>query len=87
MATNSKITRQVTSNIEEKILCAYQNLSGNWQIAKITNIPHYYWEKVVLPGQKIVFQTSAKAKLAIFSAENITTILVDTIPCQKLKLN
>ncbi|MBW4534354.1 MAG: DUF1830 domain-containing protein [Pleurocapsa minor HA4230-MV1] len=87
MNINSKITRNITNELDKKILCAYQNLSSNWQIIKITNIPNYYWEKAVLPGQKIVFITSIKAILKIFSADNITAILIDNISCQKLKIN
>ncbi|MGL6342435.1 MAG: DUF1830 domain-containing protein [Waterburya sp.] len=87
MNINSKITRNITNELDKKILCAYQNLSSNWQIIKITNIPNYYWEKAVLPGQKIVFITSIKAVLKIFSADNITAILIDNISCQKLKIN
>ena len=84
---NSKISQKFTSNIEDQVRCSYHNLSSNWQIIKITDMPNYYWEKVVFPGEKISFKGSIKANLKIFSAKNITAILIDTIPCQKLKTN
>ncbi|MBW4534331.1 MAG: DUF1830 domain-containing protein [Pleurocapsa minor HA4230-MV1] len=87
MNINSKITRNIANELDEKTLCAYQNLSSNWQIVKITNLPNYYWERAVLPGQKIIFVTSIKAILKVFSAENITAILIDNIPCDRLKIN
>ena len=82
---NSKIYQKLTSNIEEQVRCSYQNLSSNWQIIKITNIPNYHWEKVVMPGQKVIFKSSIKANLKVFSTKNITAMLIDTISCQKLK--
>lgn len=87
MNINSQITKNITHELEEKNLCAYQNLSSHWQIIKITNLPNYYWEKAVLPGQKIIVITSIKAILKVFSAENITAVLIDNIPCHQLKIN
>lgn len=87
MNINSQITKNITHELEEKNLCAYQKLSSHWQIIKITNLPNYYWEKAVLPGQKIIVITSIKAILKVFSAENITAVLIDNIPCHQLKIN
>lgn len=84
MIKHSKIVRKTTKNIEEKILCTYKNVSNTWQVVKITNIPNFDWEKTVASGQTIVFEASSKAKLKILSANNITAMLADTIPCQKL---
>lgn len=87
MNINSQITKNITNELDGKTLCAYQNLSSSWQIIKITNLPNYYWEKSVLPGQKIIFITSIKAILKVFSTKNITAILIDNIPCHQLKIN
>ena len=87
MNINSKVANIITNELDEKTLCAYQNLSSNWQIIKITNVPNYYWEKAVSPGQRVVFIASVKAILKVFSAENITAILIDSISCHQLKIN
>lgn len=34
----------------------------------------------------LLFKASIKAHLEVFSAQNITTVLTDTIPCYKLKV-
>lgn len=83
----SQATSGLTQDIEEKILCAYQNSSMNWHIIKITNIPRYYYEKVILPGQRVIFQASVRAKLKVFSTENTTLMLMDTIACPKIRVN
>lgn len=84
---HSQAHQKFADNMEKKVSCSYQNLSNAWQIVKITELPDRCWEKVVLPGQKIFFKESIKAKLKVFSAENINTVLTDTIPCYKLIAN
>ena len=86
MINNSNV-KQLSKNIENKILCTYKNVSSSWQIIKITNFPNFVWEKTVFPGQEIVFEASLQAKLKVFSADNITAVLTDTISCQKLVNN
>ena len=87
MIENTKVPRQLTKNIEAKISCAYKNASNSWQVVKINNFPNLVWEKTVLPGQRIVFESSLQAKLEVFTADYITAILTDTISCQKLAIN
>ena len=87
MINHSTVAKQLTKNIEDKILCTYQNVSSSWQIIKITNISNFVWEKALYPGQKIVFEANLQAQLKIFSAEHITAVLMDTISCQKLIQN
>ena len=74
-------------NIEEKILCAYKNVSNSWQVIKIANIPNFDWEKTVSPNQTVMFEASTKAKVRVLSANSITAILTDTIPCHNLAIN
>lgn len=65
--------------------CFYVNATSKIQIIRITNIPHLYWERVVFPGQRIIFETVAEAKLEVHTSECITAILADVISCQKLR--
>ena len=87
IVNHNKVHQKFTSNIEKKVSCSYQNLSNTWQIVKISKLPDRCWEKAVLPGQRIFFKESIEAKLKVFSAENINTVLTDTIPCYKLIAN
>ena len=80
------MTRKINNHLETQVFCAYHNLSSSWQIIKIINLPNRYWEKTLAPGQYIAFEASIKAYLKVFSTQNVTTILTDTIPCCKLKL-
>lgn len=70
----------------QSILCTYQNQTKFWQIIKIENVKDFHWEKVVFPWQTILFNTIKQAKLTIYSTNNATAILTDTIPCLKLQV-
>lgn len=68
------------------ILCCYVNATSQIQIARITNIPNWYFERVVFPGQRLVFEADPDAILEIHSGMMASSILSDTIPCTKLSL-
>ena len=65
-----------------QILCCYINITSRIQIIRITNIPNLPWERVVFPGQRLMFEAATEAKLEINTSETITLI----VPCQKLRI-
>ena len=71
----------------KSIIRAYHNRTSSLQIIKIENIKNFYWEKVVFPGQTILFNTVKQAELTIYSNDNATAILTDTITCFKLQVS
>jgi hypothetical protein len=74
------------SDQSDSILCCYVNATSQIQIARITNISNWYFERVVFPGQRLVFEAHERAVLEIHSGMMASAILSDTIPCIKLKL-
>ncbi len=73
-------------NENQHILCCYVNATSHIQIARITNIPNWYFERVVFPGQRLVFEALPKAQLEIHSGMMASAILSDTIPCDRLRV-
>ncbi len=73
-------------NNDNNLLCCYVNATSRIQIARITNIPNWYFERVVFPGQRLVFEADPKAILEIHCGMMASAILSDTIPCTKLSL-
>ena len=69
-----------------KVLCCYVNATSQIQIARITNISNWYFERVVFPGQRLVFESPFSAVLEIHSGMMASAILSDTIPCKKLAI-
>ncbi|NEQ22311.1 MAG: DUF1830 domain-containing protein [Microcoleus sp. SIO2G3] len=69
---------------QNHILCCYVNATSHIQIARISNIPNWYFERVVFPGQRLVFEAMAEALLEIHTGMMASAILSDTIPCDRL---
>ena len=67
-------------------LCCYVNATAHIEIVRITNIPHWYFERVVFPGQRLLFKAPTIAKLEIHTGMNISSIASGTIDCDKLQL-
>ena len=83
----SQILDPVPHNEDDRILCCYVNATNQIQIARITNVENWYFERVVFPGQRLVFETLSNAFLEIHSGMMASSILSDTIPCKRLSIN
>ncbi|BAY28334.1 hypothetical protein NIES2107_01610 [Nostoc carneum NIES-2107] len=69
------------------ILCCYVNATSKIQVARISNIPNWYFERVVFPGQRLVFEAPKEAQMEIHTGMMASAILSDTIPCVRLAIN
>ena len=69
------------------IVCCYVNATSKMQIARITNIPNWYFERVVFPGQRLIFEAMPSAQLEIHCGMMASAILSDTIPCDRLRID
>ncbi|MBF2063372.1 MAG: DUF1830 domain-containing protein [Calothrix sp. C42_A2020_038] len=67
-----------------KILCCYVNATSKIQVARISDIPNWYFERVVFPGQRLVFEAPREAHLEIHTGMMASAILSDNIPCNRL---
>jgi len=70
-----------------KILCCYVNATSKIQVVRISDIPNWYFERVVFPGQRLVFEAPKVAHLEIHTGMMASAILSDTIPCDRLALD
>ncbi|MDV2994446.1 MAG: hypothetical protein N4J56_004100 [Chroococcidiopsis sp. SAG 2025] len=65
----TQIVDSLPDEYQERILCHYKNATNTIQIARITNIPHWYLERVVFPAQHLLFEAVPQAQLEIHSAK------------------
>jgi hypothetical protein len=70
-----------------KSLCCYVNATSKIQVARISNISNWYFERVVFPGQRLVFEAPRQAQLEIHTGMMASAILSDTIPCDRLAID
>jgi hypothetical protein len=71
----------------QRVLCCYVNATSKIQVARITNIPNWYFERVVFPGQRLMFESAPEALLEVHSGMMTSAILADRIPCSKLAVH
>ena len=75
-----------TENLE-RILCCYMNSTNQIQIARSANISIWYFERVVFPGERLLFEALPNTKLEIHTGRMATAILSDTISCDLLRVS
>lgn len=73
-----------TINIS-RVPCCYVNATPQLQIAR-ANTRDWYLERVVFPGQRLLFEAPLEAKLEIHTGVFASAILSDCIPCARLCL-
>ncbi|HEY9750882.1 MAG TPA: DUF1830 domain-containing protein [Allocoleopsis sp.] len=74
----------VPSDQPDPIFCCYINATSQIQIARITNVANWYFERVVFPGQRLLFEAIPEAQLEIHTGMMASAILSDKIPCTQL---
>ena len=78
-----------TSSAKEKelTLCCYENKTQQIQIGRISNISAWFFERVIFPGQRMIFEAPLEAKLEIYTGEIITAMLKEKISCDRLQIH
>jgi Domain of unknown function (DUF1830) len=82
----SQILDPVPSDRTDPICCCYTNNSSKVQIARITNIDNWYFERVAFPGQHLVFEAPMNAYLEIHTGYMASAVIADRIPCIRLEM-
>ena len=82
----TQILDALSTHHPSKILCCYPNRRPDLQIVRITNIPHWYFERVAFPNDFLLFEAVVGAVLEIYSGNGGATLLADHIPCERLQM-
>ncbi|VEP15948.1 conserved hypothetical protein [Hyella patelloides LEGE 07179] len=69
------------------IICSYVNVTSTIQIARIANIEHWYLERVIFPGQRLIFEAPANAIVEIYTSQLANAILAEKVSCQKIAMD
>jgi hypothetical protein len=64
--------------------CRYTNTTASVQIARMTDLPNGYFERVVFPGACLLFEAPAASHLEILTGTVVSAIVSDRIPCDHL---
>ncbi|WAS06440.1 DUF1830 domain-containing protein [Gloeomargaritales cyanobacterium VI4D9] len=66
------------------LVCCYVNATSQIQVVRITDVPNWYFERVVFPGQRLMFTCPDGAHLEVYAGS--MGVLDDTIPCRELHI-
>ncbi|MEG4008169.1 DUF1830 domain-containing protein [Microcoleus sp. Pol11C1] len=77
---------QVISEGDTRILCWYLNNTSKVQIARITNIPNWYFERTVFPGERFLFEALPEAQLEVCRSADTGVIVCERILCDRLRV-
>ncbi|WP_293127968.1 DUF1830 domain-containing protein [Microcoleus sp. bin38.metabat.b11b12b14.051] len=78
--------KQVTYERDTRILCWYLNTTNQVQIARITNIPNWYFERTVFPGERFLFEALPSAQLEVCRSVEKGAIVCERILCDRLRV-
>jgi hypothetical protein len=81
-----QILDPLPENNDDFVQCCYTNATSQVQIARITDVDNWYFERVVFPGQRLMFEAPAPSHLEIHTGMMASAILSDKIPCTRLAL-
>ncbi|MCY7320813.1 MAG: DUF1830 domain-containing protein [Phormidesmis sp. CAN_BIN36] len=70
----------------DRVLCYYINATSQLQMARITNRSSGCFERLIFPGQRLLFEAPPDALLEIHSPEATSTSLLAQTPCQQLRV-
>jgi hypothetical protein len=80
------MSNQLSSQGNSPILCYWANVSNQVQVVRIGNIPTWYFERVMFPGQRLMFEAWSEAVLEIHTGAVASALLSDKIPCYVLRV-
>ncbi|MEA5451865.1 DUF1830 domain-containing protein [Leptolyngbya sp. CCNP1308] len=68
-----------------KVRCRYSNPTEQFQIVRVVNQPHFFFERTIVPRGAICFEASLQDTLEIHTGAIAGAILSDRIPCDRLQ--
>lgn len=69
------------------MLCYYSNTSHQIQLLTGKNIPNWSFDRVVFPGQRLLFEAPPQAYLDVQTMDDLGTQQIQQIPCSQLWVN
>ncbi len=82
----TQVLDALNPKVQNPILCSYCNRTSRIQVVRIANIPGWYFERVVFPGEYLCFEAVPEGQLEVHTSGLATAVLADTIACDRLRV-
>ncbi|MGA9378073.1 MAG: DUF1830 domain-containing protein [Phormidium sp.] len=83
----AQILDPLPPDYQNGIVCCYVNATSKIQVVRISNIPNWHFERVVFPGQRLVFESMPQGLLEVHTGMMASAILSDKIHCATLRVD
>ncbi|MBW4659472.1 MAG: DUF1830 domain-containing protein [Drouetiella hepatica Uher 2000/2452] len=83
----TQILDSLPTHYPDRVLCYYVNSTHKIQIVRIVNISGWYFERVVFPKQRIMFEALPEAQLEVHTTRLGQPILLEYIACNRLRIH
>lgn len=80
----SQLLYPVPATCAHPILCHYANPTAEIQVIRIANVARWYFERVVFPGQQLMFEAVPGARLDVYVDRGTAEQLTDAIACENI---
>jgi len=81
----TQILDALSTTGSQRLVCSYRNNSESIQIARIANVPDWYFERVVFPQEYLLFEAPPLANLEIYQGDDSENVqLITKIVCDRL---
>lgn len=74
--------KSLNINSSNRILCSYTNVTRHIEIIQIKNIPGLHLERVIFPGERLMFEAVPDAQLEIQFNQTLSAV----VPCHQLSV-
>jgi hypothetical protein len=71
------------TNSSQRLLCSYVNPTPSIQVARITNVPNWYFERVIFPDECLLFESLPDAIVEIYTSANVRTVPAHQLVCDR----
>ncbi|MGL5083765.1 MAG: DUF1830 domain-containing protein [Microcoleaceae cyanobacterium] len=77
---------RLPQDFANKVMCYYLNQTQKVQVARISNITNWYLERVIFPGEYLLFEAPSDADLEIYQASKDGIELLEQQLCEHLRV-
>lgn len=76
----------LSTEITAAILCCYINVTDRIQILRLPKLTNGFYDRVIFPGERLMFEATPEDQLEIHTAKPANIILSQKIPCARLQV-
>lgn len=77
----------LNSSEKSPVLCYYKNTTRKIQVARISNLSNWRFERLVFPEEQLLFEAVPEAELEIHTTTQTGATLSEKILCSRLQVH